>query len=222
MECSRLPSTRSTAQEQKDEEAIAALEADPGKVEQLSIAGGVSAKFFEVEQTQVAQLRFRLMVRAEETEDKLSDRQTDSGAVSGASTPVHQIEVDVCPLQLDSPTDAVGGYDVFLNYRVLTDGDRSTAEKLYSLEPCRSRRSIQSFKGEVCITPSSPLLAFALFYTKRSLPSLSFPFSLSHTTPPFLPPPSLLSLSTVSLPHRPGISMGGPTAPLARTPSSMS
>ena len=61
----------------KTEEAIAALEADPGKVE-LAIAGGVSEK---VEQTQVVQLRFCLMVRAEEAEDKLSDSQTDSGCL---------------------------------------------------------------------------------------------------------------------------------------------
>ena len=82
------------------------------------------------EQKQVAQLRFCLRVQAKDEDNESAGPQTDSGAASGANTPVHQIEAQVCPLQLsnDNLTGAVWGYDAFLNYRVRSDS--STAEKL--------------------------------------------------------------------------------------------
>lgn len=47
-------------------------------------------------QKQVAQLRFCLQVWAKEEDDEPSKPQKDSGAVSRASTPVHQIEAQRC------------------------------------------------------------------------------------------------------------------------------
>lgn len=92
-----------------------------------------------------------------------------------------------------------------------------------------SRSVIQLFKGEVLSGMHNSVITFVrvraiLHKNVVSVPAVPlFPsLPLSHNPAPLSLPLSLLSLSTVSLHHRPDISMGGPTAPLARTPSSMS